>query len=60
MPGAQTVQEMTHGGAILISHWSRARELGIAQVRKSKSQSYLEAARECGSDSEESDEDIDQ
>ena len=38
---AQTVQEMTHGCAILISHWSMARELGAVHVRQPGSQSCL-------------------
>ena len=46
LPGAQTVQEMTHGCAILFSHWLKARELGTAQVRQPGSQSCLEKPQE--------------
>ena len=45
LPGAQTVQEMTHGCAILFSHWLKARELGAAQVRQPGSQSCLESLK---------------
>ena len=43
---AQTVEEMTHGCAILFSHWLKARELGTAQVRQPGSQSCLEKPQE--------------
>ena len=45
LPGAQTVQEMTHGCAILFSHWLKARELGTALIRQPGSQSCLESLK---------------